>query len=792
MKNTLVTTLIILQIIKGIDVLAQACPDVYAGEDTTLPCGNNCYFLNAGVSQTGATTSYQVTQIGYQPYSYTIGNTVLLNIDDLWTSPLNLGFNFCFYGNVYNQCVIGSNGLISFDLSYSNSYCQWPINAPIPSTLNPVNSIMSPYHDIDPSVGGVIRYNTYGTAPCRVFVITWYNIPMFDCNNLIATQQIALFETTNVIDTYILNKPICYSWNAGAAIHGIQDQTGTLATVVTGRNYPTQWSASNEGWRFTPAGPSSYTISWYDINMNQIATTDTITVCPDSTSTYIAEVVYTNCDSSQVTVQDSITLSLVANFNFNVTVNNAYCAGQTDGSATVNIINGSSPFTYQWDSNTGNQTSQTATGLGSGTYYVTITDSTGCIKDTAIEIMVTDSVVMSLMSIVDSVCPGESTGSATVSATGGSSPYFYQWNDINNQTTATATGLGAGNYTVIVNDTIGCTDTLLINIGEYDSLVITPASLDSASCYGFPDGQATIGVSGGGGAPYSYQWDLNAGGQTTATATGLAGGDYTVIITDSAGCQDSLIITIEQPLQMLLQSSTTDITCYDGNDGQATVSPSNAPSPYTYEWSNTQTDQTATGLSSGSYTVTVTDDNGCTEEISVVLNNPVEVIADFSVDPQYGIVPMDVVISNNSIGSEYEWHFGDGETYNTSSNSDINHTYGESGIYDITLIVYDDNGCMDSLTITIEVIESSELNVPNVFTPNGDNINDKFVIQSVGISNMHGTIYNRWGRKIYEWEGMDNFWDGSGHKAGVYYYIISAIGVDTKQYNITGYITMIK
>ncbi|MFQ5335831.1 MAG: gliding motility-associated C-terminal domain-containing protein, partial [Flavobacteriales bacterium] len=120
------------------------------------------------------------------------------------------------------------------------------------------------------------------------------------------------------------------------------------------------------------------------------------------------------------------------------------------------------------------------------------------------------------------------------------------------------------------------------------------------------------------------------------------------------------------------------------------------------------------------------------------------------------------------------------------------HTYGEPGTYEITLVVYDENGCPDSMTITIEVLLPSELTVPNVFTPNGDGINDVFTIKNTAIASMHGSIFNRWGRKIYEWDGTDNFWDASGYNAGVYYYIVTAVGVDMKEYELKGYVTVIK
>jgi hypothetical protein len=199
---------------------------------------------------------YSVNQISYLPENNT-GTPVLVNLDDIWSGVIQLGFNFCFYGITYNQCIIGSNEVISFDIGNANTNNTWPISAaiPSPSPTDLLNSIMAPWQDVDPGVAGNITYNTNGIAPNRKFIVTFDNIAMFSCNTLFSTSQIILYETSNIIETHILNKDVCSTWNAGAAIHGIQDQTGSNAEVVPGRNYPTLWTATNDGYRFTPTCP---------------------------------------------------------------------------------------------------------------------------------------------------------------------------------------------------------------------------------------------------------------------------------------------------------------------------------------------------------------------------------------------------------------------------------------------------------------------------------------------------------------------------------------------------------
>ena len=198
--------------------------------------------------------------------------------------------------------------MISFDLINASGACAWAFNNPIPTnniTAVPYpNSINGAYHDIDPSVYGDINYAVLGNFPCRTFVINFDSVAHFSCNNLSTTQQIVLYETTNVIEVYIENKPTCSTWNSGNALIGIQDPTATIAYVPPNRNTG-PWSANQEAWRFTPNGTPNYSINWYDNSGILVGQGDTITVCPSENTIYEAEIIYTNCNQSQVIENDS-------------------------------------------------------------------------------------------------------------------------------------------------------------------------------------------------------------------------------------------------------------------------------------------------------------------------------------------------------------------------------------------------------------------------------------------------------------------------------------------------------
>ena len=436
-----------------IQAQATACPDVDAGPDVTV-CGG-CTTLNATIQGTVATNTYTGSVIPYNPYSFNTGIPILIGIDDEWSDTIQLPFCFEFFGNTYTKCVIGSNGVISFDINNALQYNTWPINGPMPSNLDPymLNCIMGPWHDIDPSVGGQMYYELLGTAPCRTLVVSWYQVPMFDCNNLINTQQTVLYETTNVIDIFLQNKPVCTTWNGAAAIEGLNDPTGTIGYIAPGRNFPTQWTAANDGYRFTPSGTPNYSFTWLQ-NGNPIGTTPSIQACPTVTTTYVAQVINQTCNGP-LTVYDTVVVTLGnGNVTVNATAGSPSCSPNT-GSATATPT-GTGPYSYVWTP--GGQTNQTATGLAPGTYTVIVTDlSNGCqATDT---VLITSGVPVNLTSNgTNTICAG-TQAFVTASATGGTPGYTYSWVPGN----ASGSGVWVSpttttTYTVYVTDAAGCTN----------------------------------------------------------------------------------------------------------------------------------------------------------------------------------------------------------------------------------------------------------------------------------------------------------------------------------------------
>lgn len=292
------------------------------------------------------------------------------------------------------------------------------------------------------------------------------------------------------------------------------------------------------------------------------------------------------------------------------------CFGEVDGEAFADVTGGVEPYSFLWDDPLA-QTTQTATNLVAGTYTVIVTDALGDVAINSGVIIEPAQLVVGITGTTPTTVGGND-GTATAIVSGGTAPYTYLWDDPLAQTTQTATGLSAGTYTVVVTDDHGCTESNTITLT--DPVFSVGFSVKDVTCYGGSDGEATA-LPSGGTPPYSYLW---SNGQTTQTATNLVAGDYSVIVTDDAGNIIQATITVDQPEEIVIVINGTNPTVIGGNDGSATANVSGGTPPYSYLWNDplAQTTQTATGLTAGTYTVTVTDANGCTAEETIILFDP--------------------------------------------------------------------------------------------------------------------------------------------------------------------------
>jgi hypothetical protein len=298
-----------------------------SGSDpVALTCSTlTCPTLEVSYLPIKQTTDYTVTSIPTYapPYQFTcLQNPVSVNVDDVWSPIINLPFDFCFYGNSFDKCLIGSNGVITFDTTNNTpgGYSAWSFDTNLPNASLFRNTIFGVYHDMNPSSGGQVGWEliTLNTG-CRALVAAWNEIPMYSsaCNSMFFTGMMVLYENTNIIEVYIQEKNVCSTWNDGNAIVGVQNSTGTAAVVAPARNgLNTNWTVTNEAWRFTPNGPSiNPTVQWYQGSVAtgtpiSGATSSSVTVCPTVSTSYTAEVTYPLCTGDfKVTDQVAVTVN---------------------------------------------------------------------------------------------------------------------------------------------------------------------------------------------------------------------------------------------------------------------------------------------------------------------------------------------------------------------------------------------------------------------------------------------------------------------------------------------------
>lgn len=300
-----------------------------------------CISLNSEYLNLRSTTEYVVSSIPFEPlFPFTGGVTLNNTADDVWSPSFTLPFPVTFYGNTYNTILVGSNGVVTFDLTNQNpsGYCNWPFTQTIPNTNFPIrNAIYGVYQDtniVSPPVSNQsiqnVNYYVANVAPNRVFIINFNELPQYQCNANVGlqTSQIVIYETTNIIDINVKNRTSCNTWNSGSGLIGIQNQAGTNATVPAARNTGA-WSATNEAWRFIPNGAPLPTIfEWYLNGLllpNEFS--DSLIVCPNGNSSYSVMMSVLNPDSSQITLtSNEVTPLLVAEPSFNIPLDLVFCA----------------------------------------------------------------------------------------------------------------------------------------------------------------------------------------------------------------------------------------------------------------------------------------------------------------------------------------------------------------------------------------------------------------------------------------------------------------------------------
>jgi len=502
--------------------------------------------------------------------------------------------------------------------------------------------------------------NVAGNDTALNLFADFYTLTVTDFNGCTITDTVTVFEPSPVIINFNTTDISCYG-----------DTDGSVDATITG-------------------GSPAYTYSW-----------NTSDVSEDITNQGAGWKILTVTDAKSCVYVDSVELTEPTALALSVTSTNVTCKDLNDGTATVTVNGGTPNYSYAW--NGGNSANNaTTTGLDVGVYQVVVTDDNGCVDSISTSaITEPDSLLLTTDNITNVSCNAGNDGAIQVSTNGGTTNYTYSWTNGggNNEDLSNAT---AGNYTLTVTDANNCSYQLSETITEPTAISISLVGTD-VDCFGASTGSIAATVSGGTIASnYSFAWTgPNGFSANTEDISNLEAGTYTLTVTDDNNCTLNESIQIDEPAVVEIGFSSTAVNCYGGSDGTLTASVTvGGTAPFTYQWdaaANNQGSATATNLSEGNYTVTVTDDNGCTySDNSDVTqpNTPLTITLD-SVNitcAGYDNGEVSVTAQGGTPGYTYLWNDIQAQTNATATNL-------APGVYEVT--VTDDNNCTETGSISI-------------------------------------------------------------------------------------------
>jgi large repetitive protein len=368
------------------------------------------------------------------------------------------------------------------------------------------------------------------------------------------------------------------------------------------------------------------------------------------------------------------------------------CFGNATGSIDVSPAGGTPTYSYSWSNGA---TSQDLTNLPAGTYTLVLTDSKGCILNQSIVLTQPTAPLNALSTITDVACYSDSTGSIDLTVSGGTMPYAYNWS--NTLTLQDLINYPTGTFNVTITDFNLCSFTLTsLTINQPIAPLSASSLVDSVNCYLGADGSVDLTVLGG-TAPYDYVW---TNGSATQDLTNLTQGTYSVIITDANDCSLNLSSTVYQPLDSIsILESIVDVLCFGQATGAIDASPQGGTLPYTFSWNTGALTEDVQNLISSTYSLTVTDINGCSKTESYFIDQPANPLTlsethtnALCIGGQQGTI--DLTITGGSTPYSIQWN------NNTTIEDQSNLLAGNYVAW-----VTDDHGCLDS--IQVEILDPS-------------------------------------------------------------------------------------
>ncbi len=816
------------------DVKAQSCFNINAGNDTTISCLQACLDLKAKVPDVKSTDDYKVVPITYNPYPFINSATGIeynpFYLDDLYSPEIVLPFTFCFFGQNYTRCAVGTNGVITFDVATNantvNAYIldeTIPFAGGIPNEINnsyyPRAAIMAPYHDIDPDPTTTfpqqprrrMEYVIEGNAPCRKFILNFYDIPYYMCPTEIVSQQTILYEGTGIIDIFIEKKPSAcnQSSNGGTAILGIQNWDRDKAVVVPGRNN-TVWTANKEGWRFVPSGSTSLLnrIELYKNNTLITAASNIVDlgngeleasfagICQTEDSmSYTIKAFYDKCDNPAIETEGSDTIIVYKTLT-PVAANTTpiLCNGAL---STITI---SAPIGAGIEYSINNGTTwQTSTVFNvSGGNYIILARGTAANCSTNGNITINEPAVLkATANATNTTCAGND-GKIVVTAADGTPPYQYSINNGNLYQSSNIFLVQPGNYNnIIVKDANGCTANTSASILFTDQMFLT-IKADTTVCAGVP---VTLNVQTN-NETTSFEWLPATGLNNTAIKNPIATLTDTLSYTVTASwgvCRRSGTTKVNILRKPIVNAGADTIVCYNTSaflNGSVT----NTSGAVNYNWLPVNSVSSVnTGFTSASpantqlYTLTVTDNYICnfTEKDSILVT----------------VRPIVKAFAGNDtiavLGIPHQLFANGGTSYAWTPSSSLSNPFIANPLATLnkdtyfTLTVTNDIGCKGTDAVLVKVYKGPAFYLPNAFSPNGDGLNDIFKPLQVGItSTAYFKVFNRFGEIVFSTTQKNKGWDGTlnGKKAdqGNYVWLIKGIDNTGKVLQIKGSVMLIR
>lgn len=816
-------------------------PTVLASSSaSTVDCNNPTVTLNGTGSSSGA---------GYTIAWSTSNGNITGSTSSLSTTADEDGTYTLTITDNNNGCSAFANVTLSIDTTSPNA------NAGIDQTLTCATtslnlsgssstsgasfswtgpSISSGANTATPSVNGTGTYTLTVTNPSngctasdQVDVLADANIPNASIG---ATSDLDCNTTSTTINGSSSTSGVSFSWSTSGGGNIVSGGSSATPTIDAPGTYVMTVTDLGNGCTNTANITIAEDITTPTVNVSPSATTvdcnNPVVTLDGSASSSGANISYTwstangnitgSTSSSSTTVDQNGTYTFtvsnsdngcsdVANINIAIDTTSPNANAGTDVNFTCGVtnvaLNGSSSsgtgISYQWTGpgNITGATTATPSVDATGTFTLTVTGSNGCTDSDLVQV------------VPDSNAPTAAAGNdITVTCTQNSLPVTldgsgsttganitYSWStsgsgNITNGSSVSPSVDQAGIYTITVTNTSNsCTATASVNVimdtlSPVADLSTTTSSVISCNS----SNVAVLNGSNSVGSNLTYVFTTSNGNianQSGANATVSAAGTYTLTVTGDNGCSGSadMLITMDTATPAINYTLPDTINCTIANvviNASGTTGTNE-----TYNWTTSNGTITSgansdmvTVSSAGNYTLTATNDNGCSATAIVVVAGAPNPVASFTASPSSGVIPLDVTTVNNSTGNNltYSWDLGG---ISSSTDAEPSITFNDLDSYTITLIVTDAFGCTDTTSQIVEANGEYIIIIPNIFSPNGDDDNDIYKFTVENAQDLHCIIYNRWGQLMYEFDTFDDGWDGrtkSGLEAseGGYYYLL--------------------